>query len=92
MSIRHESRTQVSETTEEIATDVTERLRLDASFVSPNPYAIEGFIGVSINYRLSPRATWPDHIVDVKRAIAWVKTHIADYGGDPDFVAITGGM
>jgi acetyl esterase/lipase len=50
-----------------------------------------GWVCVSINYRLSPRATWPDHIVDVKRAIAWVKTHIAEYGGDPDFVAITGG-
>jgi acetyl esterase/lipase len=46
---------------------------------------------VSINYRLSPRAAWPDHIVDVKRALAWIKEHIADYGGDPNFVAITGG-
>jgi acetyl esterase/lipase len=50
-----------------------------------------GWICVSINYRLSPRSTWPDHIVDVKRAIAWVKSHVADYGGDPDFVALTGG-
>ncbi|MCG5430961.1 alpha/beta hydrolase [Mycobacterium sp. MYCO198283] len=50
-----------------------------------------GWICVPVNYRLSPRNTWPDHIVDVKRAIAWVKEHIADYGGDPDFVAITGG-
>jgi len=50
-----------------------------------------GWVCVSINYRLSPRNTWPDQIVDVKRAIAWVKTHITDYGGDPDFVAVTGG-
>ncbi len=50
-----------------------------------------GWVCVDINYRLSPRATWPDHIVDVKRAIAWVKEHVADYGGDPDFVVITGG-
>ncbi len=53
--------------------------------------ADHGWICVSINYRLSPRATWPAHIVDVKRAIAWVKANIADYGGDPDFVCITGG-
>lgn len=53
--------------------------------------ADNGWICVSINYRLSPRATWPDHIVDVKRALAWVKANIASYGGDPDFVAITGG-
>jgi acetyl esterase/lipase len=50
-----------------------------------------GWICVAINYRHSPRNTWPDHIVDVKRAIAWVKSHIGEYGGDPDFVAITGG-
>lgn len=53
--------------------------------------AERGWVCVSINYRLSPRATWPDHIVDVKRAIAWVKDHIAEYGGDPDWIAITGG-
>ncbi|MCA2262222.1 esterase [Mycobacterium marseillense] len=50
-----------------------------------------GWICVAINYRHSPRNTWPDHIVDVKRALAWVKQHIAEYGGDPDFIAITGG-
>jgi acetyl esterase/lipase len=50
-----------------------------------------GWVCVPISYRLSPKATWPDHIVDVKRAIAWVKEHIAEYGGDPDFVVITGG-
>jgi acetyl esterase/lipase len=46
---------------------------------------------VSRAYRVSPRDTWPAHIVDVKRALAWVKENIAEYGGDPDFVAITGG-
>jgi acetyl esterase/lipase len=50
-----------------------------------------GWVCVAINYRLSPRSTWPHHIVDVKRALAWVKEHIAEYGGDPDWVAITGG-
>ena len=50
-----------------------------------------GWVCVPITYRLSPRATWPDHIVDVKRAIAWVRAHIDEYGGDPDFVVITGG-
>jgi acetyl esterase/lipase len=50
-----------------------------------------GWVCVAINYRLSPKATWPDHIIDVKRAIAWIKTHITEYGGNPDFVAITGG-
>jgi acetyl esterase/lipase len=53
--------------------------------------AERGWVCVSIDYRVSPRHTWPDHIVDVKRALAWIKENIADYGGDPDFVAITGG-
>jgi acetyl esterase/lipase len=53
--------------------------------------ARRGWVCVAINYRLSPRAAFPDHIVDVKRAIAWVKEHIAEYGGDPDYVVITGG-
>ena len=53
--------------------------------------AERGWVCVSIDYRVSPRHTWPDHIVDVKRALAWIKHNIADYGGDPDFVAITGG-
>ena len=50
-----------------------------------------GWICVAVNYRHSPRNTWPAHILDVKRALAWVRTHIAEYGGDPDFIAITGG-
>jgi len=53
--------------------------------------AARGWICVASNYRLSPKATMPDHIVDVKRAIAWIRTHIEAYGGDPDFLCITGG-
>lgn len=50
-----------------------------------------GWVCVSMNYRVSPYHTWPAHIVDVKRALAWVKENIAAYGGDPNFVAISGG-
>jgi acetyl esterase/lipase len=50
-----------------------------------------GWVCVSMNYRVAPVHTWPDHIVDVKRALAWVKDNIAAYGGDPNFVAISGG-
>lgn len=50
-----------------------------------------GWVCVSLNYRVAPLHTWPDHIVDVKRALAWVKENIAAYGGDPNFVAISGG-
>jgi acetyl esterase/lipase len=50
-----------------------------------------GWVCVAVNYRLSPRATWPAQVVDCKRAIAWVREHIAEYGGDPGFIAVTGG-
>ena len=53
--------------------------------------AARGWICVAINYRLSPRDAFPAHIIDVKRSIAWIREHIGEYGGDPSFVAITGG-
>jgi acetyl esterase/lipase len=53
--------------------------------------AARGWVCVAINYRLAPRDPFPAHIVDVKRAIAWIREHIAEHGGDPDYVVITGG-
>ncbi len=53
--------------------------------------ARRGWVTVTINYRLSPKATWPDHIVDCKRALSWVRDHIAEYGGAPGFIAVSGG-
>jgi acetyl esterase/lipase len=53
--------------------------------------ASRGWVCFAINYRLSPRSTWPAHIVDVKRSIAWIREHGKEYGADPSFIAITGG-
>ena len=53
--------------------------------------ASRGWVCVAPNYRLSPKATFPDHLVDVKRALAWVRAEGAAYGADPGFVVITGG-
>ena len=50
-----------------------------------------GWLCVSVNYRLSPKDSFPAHIIDVKKAIAWIKENIEEYGGDPSFIAITGG-
>jgi acetyl esterase/lipase len=50
-----------------------------------------GFVGFNVNYRLSPGATFPDHLIDLKAAIAWIRAHADDYGVDPDFIAVTGG-
>lgn len=53
--------------------------------------AQRGWLVVSINYRLSPTDTFPAHIIDVKKAIHWVRQNISEYGGNADFIAITGG-
>ena len=53
--------------------------------------AARGWVCVTINYRLSPRDPFPAHVVDVKRAIAWIREHGPAYGADPAFLAITGG-
>jgi acetyl esterase/lipase len=53
--------------------------------------AQRGWVCVAPNYRLSPRASWPDHLVDLKRAMKWIRENVADYGGDPAFIAVTGG-
>jgi len=50
-----------------------------------------GWVCVAVNYRLGPQERWPAMIVDVKRALAWVTSDIARHGGDPGFVAISGG-
>lgn len=52
--------------------------------------AERGWVCVSIDYRLAPADPWPAQIVDVKRALAWVSAHIAEHGGDPGYVALTG--
>ena len=53
--------------------------------------AANGWVVFNIDYRLSPTATWPDHLVDCKAAVAWVREHADDYGVDASFVAVTGG-
>jgi acetyl esterase/lipase len=53
--------------------------------------ADRGWVCVTVDYRLGPGERWPAMIVDLKRAIAWVKENIAPWGGDPGFVAISGG-
>lgn len=53
--------------------------------------AARGWICVAVNYRLAPRHPFPTQVIDVKRAIAWVREHIAEYGGDPEYLVVTGG-
>lgn len=55
-----------------------------------NEMADRGWIAASSNYRLSPTHRWPAHLQDCKTALLWIKEHIRDYGGNPDFVVVAG--
>jgi acetyl esterase/lipase len=45
---------------------------------------------VSANYRLRPAARHPDHLVDLKRVIAWVRGHGHEFGADPATLFVSG--
>jgi arylformamidase len=53
-------------------------------------FARAGVVFVSISYRLSPDVQHPVLVEDCARAFAWVRQHIADYGGSPDKIFLTG--
>ena len=53
--------------------------------------AKRGWVCFNVDYRLSPMATFPEHLIDVKQAIAWIRDHADEFGIDPHFVAVTGG-
>ena len=48
------------------------------------------FAGASIGYRLSDEAIWPAQIHDCKAAIRWLRAHAAEFGFDPDRIAVMG--
>ncbi|BET69487.1 hypothetical protein ASA1KI_44050 [Opitutales bacterium ASA1] len=54
------------------------------------PLEEAGVLAFSINYRLAPAHRWPACFEDVQTAIRWVKTHAAEYGGDPERIALFG--
>ena len=56
-----------------------------------NQMAAHGWICVTADYRLSPPATFPEHIIDVKHAIRWIREEGAAFGMNSDFIVITGG-
>lgn len=53
--------------------------------------ASTGWVGFNVDYRLSPKATFPEHLIDVKRALVWIREHAEELGVDPDFIVVTGG-
>ncbi len=50
----------------------------------------QGWVCLTMDYRVSPVHRWPRQIADVNAAIAWARANVDQYGGDKDFVAIAG--
>jgi len=44
--------------------------------------AAKGWVCLSIDYRVAPHHRWPNHINDVKAAIAWARANVDRFGGD----------
>ena len=53
-------------------------------------FARQGFIVVIPDYRIVPDGHWPDFLQDSAAAVAWTDANIANYGGDPDRIALSG--
>jgi acetyl esterase/lipase len=49
-----------------------------------------GYAVASLGYRLSPKATFPAAISDVKAAIRWLRAHAEEYGLDDSRLALWG--
>jgi acetyl esterase/lipase len=64
--------------------------RLLQGYALMSHLAEQGWVCLSIDYRVAPHHTWPSHITDVKTAIAWARANVDKFGGDRNFVAIAG--
>ncbi len=58
-----------------------------AAFLVP-----QGFVAFAINYRLAHDgpSRYPAALLDVRRAMRWVRAHARDYGVDPDRIGAVG--
>ena len=64
-----------------------------------NLFEKQGYIFVSVNYRLSPypyqtgtpgRIKYPDHNYDIADAVKWIYDNISKYGGDKNRIVLLG--
>lgn len=51
----------------------------------------EGFVALTVTYRLSPAYQFPAAVHDCKAAVRWLRTHAATYHADPVRIGAMGG-
>ena len=47
--------------------------------------AAQGWVCFSVVHRFSPEIVFPEHLIDIKRALHWIKKNAGEYGVDPEF-------
>lgn len=63
----------------------------DAFYNNIGAWAVrEGFVAVTMTYRLAPDHRWPVGGEDVAAAVEWLRRNVGDYGGDPAAIFLLG--
>ena len=63
--------------------------KADYKFIA-EAFTSHGFLTVIPDYRVFPEVKFPELMADPAKAAKWVKTHIKDFGGDPNRVFLAG--
>ena len=56
----------------------------------PAQYASNGYVAISVNYRLTGEAPWPAQIADVKAAVRWLRAHAEKHAVDVNRIGAYG--
>ena len=55
------------------------------------PFAEHGYVGMAIDYDLSPSVRFPVALEESKEAVRWLRAHALQYHVDPKRIAVAGG-
>lgn len=56
----------------------------------PAQYASDGYVAISVNYRLTGEAPWPAQVEDVKAAVRWLRAHAEKHAVDVNRIGAYG--
>jgi acetyl esterase/lipase len=54
------------------------------------PFVEHGYVGMAIDYDLSPEVRFPVALEECKESIRWLRSHAAEYHVDPNRIAVAG--
>lgn len=56
----------------------------------PTALLDKGYAVIGVGYRLNPKSKSPSYIEDAAAAVAWTFQHIAEFGGNPNLIFVSG--